>query len=147
MAVHGRADDGDSQSPRVAQRDELRSTDVDLSEWLGIVVVACNRAGIGPEKLALEMECHKSYPSRVLRGEKPLTLPFLLRLPEGVKDAFAQLYAESRGFVVVRQVPFEVAMGNLLSGLFSVLAQRDPQTKAKMARASLPEPIAHKKVG
>jgi len=136
-----------SQSRRADQRTELRSTEVDLSEWLVLIVAACKKADVGPEKLAVEMECDPSYPSRVLRGEKPLTLTFLHRLPDDVKDAFGALYAESRGFLVVKPVPFDVAMHSLLSGLFSVLAHREPVIKSRMARAELRPNAVVEKVG
>lgn len=66
----------------------------------------------------------KSYICRVLNGERPLTLPFLLALPDDVEALFEAKRAESFGAIVVEPVRGEDAVRNLVSGLIGVLQER-----------------------
>jgi hypothetical protein len=118
-------------------RDTLKASEVDLSGLLALVNEACLKADIGPEKLAIDMEMTKGYISNVLRGEKNLTVPFLYLLPGHVKEHLATLYLESRGYVVAKPVSFEQGMQHLLSGLFSVMAHREPGIRTRQLKSEL----------
>lgn len=137
--------DGDSseescQASRVDPRGEFRSTDVDLGACLEWVRQACRDTGWIPEKLAIAMERNKSYISRVLNGEKPLGLPFILSLPDDAQAAFVTLYANHLGLLVAPPVSPDMAVQNLFTGLMGLLASRHQVVapKPKMARAVLP---------
>jgi hypothetical protein len=126
----------ESQASPVDSRDEFRSTEVDLSQMLAWVVLAVRDTGWGVESLASHMERDKSYISRVLNGEKPLGLVFLLALPKDVQAKVAESYARHWNFLVVRPVSPELAVQHLVSGLLGMLAP-NPSLRPKMAAASL----------
>jgi len=90
------------------------------------------------EALQTEMGLDKSQISRVLNGERPLTLPFLLLLPDDLEALFEQRRAEGFGLIVVPPVHGEQAVRNLVSGLVGVLTAKLPVRAERMARATLP---------
>lgn len=130
------------QAQTVDQRDPSRSTAVD---HLDLVNKAVEKTGWSPTSLESAMDKDKAYVSRVLNGEKPLSLGFIQSLPADVEATYAALYAEAHGYIVVEPVSREVAIGNLVSGLMGVLAEaiapkvdKLPTKADRMARGELP---------
>jgi hypothetical protein len=76
-----------------------------------------------------------SYISRVLSGDKPLGLIFILGMPEDMQAKFSELYAKHWGYLVVRPVSPDVAIQHLVSGLIGMLTTQP--IKTQMARAGL----------
>lgn len=66
----------------------------------------------------------KSQICRVLNGERPLTLVFLLALPDDVEALFESKRAEAFGMIVVPPVHGDDAVRNLVSGLVGVLGAK-----------------------
>jgi transcriptional regulator with XRE-family HTH domain len=98
------------------------------------------------DALAAHMGKDKSYISRVLNGEKPMTLEFLIALPDDLEAAWHSASAESFGRLVVEPVSGDLAVRNLVSGLFGVLAPSLPERASRMARASVVATVAARKV-
>lgn len=86
------------------------------------------------EALAAEMGIDKSLISRVLNGERSLTLAFLLALPDDVEALYTQRRAEAFGLIVVSPVHGDEAVRHLVSGLLGVLAPRLPSKADRMAK-------------
>jgi hypothetical protein len=124
-----------SQASPVVPGPEVRSTDVDLSMALGWLGSAMSETGWGVDSLAEYMERDKSYISRVLSGDKPLGLIFILGMPEDMQAKFSELYAKHWGYLVVRPVSPDVAIQHLVSGLIGMLTTQP--IKTQMARAGL----------
>ena len=64
---------------------------------------------------------NRAYIHKVLAGEKPMSLAFIVQLPRDVKGRHAQLSAEAHGFIVVVPVRGEDAIRQLVGGLVGVL--------------------------
>jgi transcriptional regulator with XRE-family HTH domain len=122
------------------------STEVDTV--LALLRVCVQDAGWTLDALEAEMKLDKSLISRVLNGERPLTLRFLLALPDDIESRFEQLRAEQFGHIVVAPVSGADAIRNLVSGLIGVLAPQLPARATAMAKATLPtvtEPVLQRR--
>jgi len=125
------------QSKPVADRRAELSTTVD--NVLALLRACVQDKGWTLEALEAEMAIDKSLISRVLNGERPLTLTFLLALPDEVEALFEARRAETFGLIVVEPAHGDQAVRNLVSGLFGVLgASKLPARADRMARARLP---------
>jgi len=89
------------------------------------------------EALESEMRIDKSLISRVLNGERPLTLAFLLALPDDVEVLFETRRAEAFGLLVVPRLEGDAAAKAFASGLLGLLGGRLPAKAALMAKANL----------
>ncbi len=126
-----------SQSKPVAERRSDLSPHLDTV--LALLRTCVHDKGWTLEALAAEMSIDKSLISRVLNGERPLTLTFLLALPDEVEALFEARRAETFGLIVVEPASGDQAVRNLVSGLFGVLgASKLPARADRMARARLP---------
>lgn len=131
--------------------DVVSSADVDLSMLRGWVRKAVYDTGWGPDSLSAPeaMDRDKGNISRVLNGERPLSIDFILALPKDVQAEFSALYAKHHGWLVVRPVSPDQAVQNLVSGLLGVLAGNvigSALRHRQQAKADLREP-AKEKVG
>lgn len=120
------------QSKPVAAPAAAVSTAVDTA--LALLRGCVHDTGWTLEALAAEMAIDKSQISRVLNGERPATLAFLLRLPDDVEALFEQRRAEGFGLIVVAPVTGDQAVRNLVSGLVGVLSTRLPARAERMAK-------------
>jgi hypothetical protein len=102
---------------------------------------AVSEEGWGPVSLSAHLGHDKSYVSRVLNGESPLNVSFILKLPKPVLRRIAKAWAEYYGYVVIEpDTDQNSAMRNMLRGLLHLV-------DLKMLKA---EPQAHnneRKVG
>jgi hypothetical protein len=103
----------------------------DVANVLAVLRVCVREKGWTLDALEAEMNRRaggrgfdKSYISRVLNGERPLTLSFILALPDDVEALFESKRAESFGQIVVAPVRGEDAMRHLVTGLVGVLASK-----------------------
>lgn len=118
----------------VDQHHASRSTAVDL---LDLVRRAASDTGWGVEALAAHMECDKSHVSRLLSGDKTLSVERLEGFPPDVVARFAVLVAEQSGSVVVAPVSGEQAIRMLVAGLVGVLISAKLPARAEhMAKAT-----------
>lgn len=125
---------------RASARPDL-STDVDTV--LAMLRTSVQETGWTLDALAVEMGIDKSLISRVLNGERPMTLTFLIGLPDDIEAAFERKRAESFGLIVVQPAADgQQAIQHLVSGLFGVFgtaAARLPQrTTCGPLKATLP---------
>jgi hypothetical protein len=92
-----------------------------------MVRLAIHRQGWGPESLSAEdaMNMSKGYISRVLNGEKPLTIPFLLCLPADVQEAVVAAWAQRKGLIVLKAISENVTLhGVVASALAKVFGRQ-----------------------
>lgn len=121
-----------------------RSTDVDRA--LTLLRQAVADTGWTLDALAADMHIDKAHISRVLNGEKRLTLEFVVALPDDVEALFEKRRAEHFGHIVVTPAATASdAVQQLVSGLVGVLAPRLPAKASAMCKAELPTPA--RKVG
>lgn len=112
-----------SQPMVVDQSSGGRSTVVDLEEFLAIVRGVVTERDWSLDALKAEMDGKdRSYINKVLNGDKPMSVAFLLELPTDVQAEVATRWARAHGRIVVEQVTREIAIGHLVSGLMGVLA-------------------------
>lgn len=104
--------------------------------------------GDGPVSLGAHMGTDKSYVSRVLNGECPLSVSFILGLPLPIRKRIAKVWFEYLGGVgEYPDADTETALRHLLRGslglltMFGVLSPRP-----KMAKATLPNAGSDRKV-
>lgn len=90
------------------------------------------------DALEAHMGLDKSQISRVLNGERALTLAFLLGLPDDLEALFSQRYAEGFGLIVVPPVQGDEAVRQLVGGLVGVLSARFPARAERMAKCLPP---------
>jgi hypothetical protein len=129
------------QSKAIDARAAEVSTDVD--DALALLRTAVHDTGWTLEALEAAMKIDKSLISRVLNGERPLTLKFLVALPDDVEARYEQLRAEAFGLIVVQPVTGADAIRHLVGGLVGLLASGLPARADHMAKATLqpaPEP-------
>jgi hypothetical protein len=107
----------------VDQTQPTRSTDVDLDVVLQLLNESITETGNTIDSLAAHFAARgtpkdRSYISKVLRAEKPLSYEFIVGLPDDVEAAFEQKRARHFGFIVA-SVPTsrEEGVTSLLSGL------------------------------
>lgn len=127
------------QATSVDLRESDRSTAVDLTEMRGWIVRGMSETGWTFAALEAHMGKDKSYIHAVLNGDKPLSLAFMLALPDDLEAFMAACYAESFGRIVVKPATGADAIRNLVSGLVGVLSatpqmptKAGPQLKAKL---------------
>lgn len=124
------------QSKAVAASVAELSTTIDTV--LAMLRTAVHDRGWTLEALEAEMGLDKSLISRVLNGERPLTLTFLIALPDDIEATFSARYAEHHGQIVVAPVHGEQAVRQLVGGLLGVLSPRLPVKADRLAKATLP---------
>lgn len=91
------------------------------------------------EALAAYMGLSRSYVSRVLSGEKPLSLEFIYALPDDVQCGFHAVRLEAFGAVAIEPVSGDEAVRQLASALFGLLRVHPLGGIApRMVKASLP---------
>lgn len=116
-----------------------RSSEAELTQFLGFLRRAIDEAGWKHEALAAYLQDHGArgmdapYLAKVLAGTKPLPVRVLVLLPNDVEARLSQYYAEAHGALVVERVTGDRAVQCLASGLFGVLAGQ-----RLMAKATLP---------
>jgi len=113
-----------------------RSTAVDQA--LVLLRQAVSECGWTLDALAVEMGKDKAYIHRVLNREKPLTLEFMVALPDDVEALYEAKRAEQFGHVVVAPLAGADALKALVAGLVGVMAGALPTRATQMARAALP---------
>ena len=118
-------------------RDE-RTTDVDLA--LSLLRKAVHDCRWTLDALAAHMHIDKGYISRVMNGEKPLTLVFEVGLPDDVEARYKQYRAESLGLIVVEQMDDDSARRAFAAGLFNMLTAKRDVLTMRMAKAAIQEP-------
>lgn len=119
-----------------------RSTDVDQA--LVLLRQAVSNSSWTLDALEAHMRKDKSYISRVLNGEKPLTLAFIVALPDDIEAAWERKRAEHFGLIVVERTSGDDAVRSLVSGLIGVLTDRLPMKADRMVKADVPAPIVAK---
>lgn len=97
----------DKDKSLVLKRGLLRDA-IDLSGWKHDAVAAALKVD-GP------------YLSKMLAGDKPITLRHLDALPDDVEAIYSRLYAKAMGSIVVSPCEGEDAVERLVSGLFGLL--------------------------
>jgi hypothetical protein len=99
-----------------------RSTDVDQA--LALMRRAVADCGYTLDALEAAMGKDRAYIHKVLQGDKPMSLDFIVALPDDVEARFEQLRAEHFGLIVVAPVDHATAVRQLVSGLVGVLATK-----------------------
>ena len=109
-------------------RDQVQA---DIDRALSLLRKAINDRGWSLEALAAHMGIDRAHVSRVLLGEKSLTLAFEVALPDDVEALYKQYRAESFGLIVVEQCDEETARRQFASGLFNLLTTKRSELPAK----------------
>lgn len=112
----------------------LRVTPVDLDQTersmhveqaLALVRRAMADTAHTLDSLAAHMGKDRAYIARVLKGEKPMSLAFIVALPDDLEARYEQLRAQQFGLVVVAPCTNpDRAIEQLVTGLVSLLAPR-----------------------
>jgi hypothetical protein len=76
------------------------------------------------DALEAAMGKDRAYIHKVLQGDKPVSLEFIVALPDDVEARFEQLRAESFGLVCVAPASGADAIKQLVSGLVGMLVGR-----------------------
>lgn len=131
-----------SQSTPVVEESEHLSTDVDTA--LALLRTAVQDCGWTFDALEAFMGkgYDKSLISRVLNGERPLTLKFLVALPNDIEALYEKRRAEQFGAVVVEPLSGIEAQRAFVAGFMGLLSSRLPERADRMAKA---EPTERKK--
>lgn len=108
--------------PNIDQRCASGETSVDQATAL-LRRAVCD-CGYTLDALQAAMGKGRAYIHKVLQGDKPVSLMFIVALPEDVGARFAQLRCEQFGFVVVMPATGEDAAKHFVSGLFGLLARK-----------------------
>lgn len=82
---------------------------------------AIDGSGWKHDAVASALGVDAPYLSKMLAGEKTITLRHLAALPDDVKARFASSAAERLGFIVVKPVQGPEAIKGLVSGLVGLL--------------------------
>ena len=113
-----------------------RSISVDQAREL--LCRAVSECGYTLDALAASMEKDRSYIHKVLQGDKPTSLEFIVALPDDVEARFEQLRAESFGLIVVAPASADSAAQHLVAGLLGLLRPASlPARAEQMAKADL----------
>jgi hypothetical protein len=131
--------------PTTARANRATTSDHDLvarslavDQALSLLRRAVAECGWTLDALQAEMRKNKAYIHRVLHGDKPLTLTFLIALPDEVEARYAHLRAEHFGLIVVSaSASREQAERDLVSGLFGLLRAQLPARADRFAKADL----------
>lgn len=109
---------------------------VRVDRLLGLVRQAMADTGYTVDALAAALSeelgrpVDKGFLWRMLNGERPMPMVYLVALPADTKVRFAQLSAEACGWTVVRPAASDAAAGLLVAGLLGLLRRDDGQTAA-----------------
>lgn len=128
--------DVNGQGSVVDHDDALRSTTVDRS--LARLRQCASDLGWTLDALSAHMRKDKAHISRVFNGEKPLTLAFLIALPDDVEAEFHSRSSEEFGRVVVTPAIGPDALKQFTAGLFGLFALQLPAKSGGQVKASLP---------
>lgn len=90
---------------------------------------------------------YRSYVTRVLNGEKPLSMAFVAALPDDVRRLIAKEEAEAHGHIVVQPSHGEEAVRHLVSGLLGVLAPKLPAKSGGQMKAAMRASGRERKAG
>lgn len=105
---------------------ELRSTTGSSAEPLALkrrlLREAIDESGWKHDAIACALEVDAPYLSKMLAGDKPITLRHLDALPDDVEAIYSRKYAETLGLIVVAPATGDDAIRNLVSGLIGVLS-------------------------
>lgn len=82
---------------------------------------AIDESGWKHDAIACALGVDAPYLSKMLAGDKTITLRHLDALPDDVEAIYTRKYAEAMGLIVVAPVQGEAAVRNLVSGLIGVL--------------------------
>lgn len=139
------------QSTTVDGRAIELSTSVDTA--LTLLRKSIEERGWTLEALAAHMQeatgkpgYDKSLISRVLSGERPLTLTFLVALPDDVESLYEAKRAEHFGHVVVAPLGGVDAVKALVAGLVGLMAGPLPARATQMVRATRLQPAKESEV-
>jgi hypothetical protein len=89
------------------------------------------------EHIGLKGESGANYFSKMLRGEKPISVRHLRSLPADIQRRYATKHAEHLGLIVVAPLHGDDAVRSFVAGVVGLLAPM-LSMKPRMARASLP---------
>jgi hypothetical protein len=93
------------------------------------------------ESLSAAMGRDKAYISRVLHGEKPMTLLFITELPDDLEALYEQRRAEHFGRIVVEPLSGVDAQRAFVAGALGLMSGSVlPEKASTMAKATLAEP-------
>jgi hypothetical protein len=107
---------------------------------LALLREAIATSGWKHEALALEMALpNAAYLSRMLSGEKPVTLRHLSALPDDIERIYYRLRSESLGLIAVEPPPtLDVALRQMAAGLIGIATlSRMPARASSQAKATL----------
>lgn len=82
---------------------------------------AIDESGWKHDAVAHALDVDAPYLSKMLAGEKPITLRHLDALPDDIEAIYSRKYAETFGQIVVAPAEGDTAIRNLVSGLIGVL--------------------------
>lgn len=123
------------QPTSVDQQALSRSTDVDQA--LALLRQAVQERGWTLDALAAAMGKDRAYIGKVLNGDKPFTLEFLVALPDDVEARYEHLRAEHFGLIVVQPLEGADAHRAFVAGFLGMVAPRLPARASGMAKAEL----------
>lgn len=82
---------------------------------------AIDESGWKHEAVACALDVDGPYLSKMLAGEKPITLRHLDRLPDDIEAIYLQKYTEALGLIVVAPSSGPDAVKHLVAGLIGML--------------------------
>lgn len=85
---------------------------------------AVSDCGYTLDALEAAMGKGRAYIHKVLNGEKPVSLEFIIALPDDVEARYEQLRAKALGLIVVKPSSGDAAIENLVSGLCGLLGKK-----------------------
>jgi len=144
MSESFRRDVAASQPDSLDQQESARATfEAQPEEHIEMLRVfvrqSMEEAGHNTESMAAAMGYRDaSYPGKVLKGEKPLSLVFLVTLPRDVRTLFVDKWAEHHELICVQPLTGKAAREALVAGFFGVTAPQLPVRADRMATATMP---------
>lgn len=105
--------------PSVDHDDVARARAVD--QELGYIRRAISDCGYTLDALEVVMGKGRAYIGKVLAGDKPMSLAFLVLLPYDVQARLVELRGPQYGLVVVRPVQGHEAIRQFVGGLIGLL--------------------------
>lgn len=137
MATNLARDAAGCQSESLDHGDRARATSVaQVAEHVDMLLTfvrqSMHESGFNAEALAAAMGYKDaSYPGKVLKGEKPLSLTFIVMLPRDVRTKFVDKWAEHHDLICVAPLSGHAAREALVAGFFGVTApQQEMPAKA-----------------
>lgn len=124
------------QSNSVDRREDELSTAV--ANELAILRGCVQQCGWTLDALEAEMRIDKSLISRILNGERPVTLKFVIALPDDIEALYMQRRAESFGLIVVAPLTGVDAQRAFVAGAIGLMAGSHlPSRAAVTAKADI----------